>query len=103
MRDKNNNDEGAWKFYLNPYFDVEEVDDKNLTILFYSSMVKNTIDVVESHRQLLNSNFQMIQSKYDNQINLIIAISAWVITFIGFIISLVALVGTIYNWWGLPI
>lgn len=100
IRDKENNDNGALKFYFNPCFDIDEsdIDDKTLIILFYTALLKNTFDVMESHRQLLNSNFQIIQSKYENKINFVIALSGWAFTFLGLIVSIIALVGTIFNW-----
>lgn len=81
----------ATNFLINPSYRFDDDQQaKELTYTHFTDMMQHTINFLESHMKVIVGNYNDIYSSYKYQININIAISAFLISIIGLIVSLFA-------------
>ncbi|MCJ7812252.1 hypothetical protein MUP95_02895, partial [bacterium] len=89
-------------FLLNPSFKFDDNQQaKELTYTHFSDMLQHTINFLDSHMKLIGTNYNNKYSTYRHQININIAISAFLISLIGLVLSLIQM--NQYHFFNLPL
>lgn len=84
--------ENAMEFIKNPqYFYPQNSNYNNLDYIHLTNLIIDYRGNIESHIDILDQNIKDLNNTIGTKINYNIAISAWIITSLGFIISVISL------------
>ncbi len=81
----------ALKFCQSPHyrFSTDPEVDKQTSVILFTNLLLHRADRLNSDITLLQSNYNLRFSEIENAINFWIAITAWLITFVGLLVSII--------------
>jgi len=79
----------AHNFCIEPHYKVDPKKSGSLIYLHFTATMRDLVNRLDSNMTLLANNYQDVYSQYQNQVNFLIAIIAFIVSFIGLLLGII--------------
>lgn len=79
----------ARSFCVKPYYKTDSEQLGHLVFLHFTATMRDLVNRLNSDMILLVENYNKVYSEYRNQVNFLIAITAFIISFIGLVLGII--------------
>lgn len=76
-------------FSVKPHYKVDSQQPGHLIYLHFTATMRDLVNHLDSNMTLLANNYQDVYSEYQNQVNFLIAIIAFIISLIGLLLGII--------------
>jgi hypothetical protein len=80
--------EKAHAFLHKPHFIFSEEEESELGFMHFTGELRFLIHEMDSHMMMLADTFVKLQQRHGNQVNFLIAIASFVLTFVGLLVTI---------------
>jgi hypothetical protein len=81
----------AYGLVTKPNYVFSEDEERELGFIHYSGLLQDIRNHVDNRMVMMVSNFNRVQDLYSSQVNFVIAISSFVLTFLGLIATIISM------------
>jgi len=82
----------ATNFFIKPHYNISKELDGDLIFIHFTNVLRHLVNRMESNMILIANNYNKIYSDYEGQINFIIAIISFLISFSGLILGIITFI-----------
>ena len=86
-------DKKVSNFIMNPHLIFSENEEREIGFIHFISVLRDIRNKLDNQMIMIATNFNKLQDGHSNQVNFIIAVASFILTYIGLIVTLLTIRG----------